>query len=342
MPPLRTASRDTLNLSRRIGISATPNNNVDRGDEFTFERHLQRTDDNYSGNERVDCGTTRYVVNDYGSNDACRSGDNYSGNARINCGATRWVVNRNGINEAGKSDNYSGNERINCGATRRVVNRNGINEAGKSDNYSGNERINCGATRRVVNRNGINEAGKKINQICPTNPDMNDRIRLKAIEMHNYRRSNLANGKVKKNNGNYLPAAANMIRLRYDCELETSARLSVNRCSDSKYPSLPSDVQENIRGVAKSNARYRVNAIELAVKHWWSRVRMVDGIGMAVMYRAKHVSSTISYFTRNPIFTRAGHDKDDDLQMAWATTKFVGCAVSVRQLCGDKWAKNDS
>ncbi|KAK6011094.1 SCP-like protein [Ostertagia ostertagi] len=127
---------------------------------------------------------------------------------------------------------------------------------------------------------------------------MNDRIRLKAIEMHNYRRSNLAMGKVRKNNGNYLPSAANMINLRYDCDLETSARLSVNRCSESTDPSLPSDVQENIRGVQKSMARYRVNAIELAVKHWWSQVRMVNGIGMAVTYRAMHVGSTISYFTR--------------------------------------------
>ncbi|KAK6012503.1 SCP-like protein [Ostertagia ostertagi] len=126
---------------------------------------------------------------------------------------------------------------------------------------------------------------------------MNDRIRLKAIEMHNYRRSNLAMGKVRKNNGNYLPSAANMINLRYDCDLETSARLSVNRCSESTDPSLPSDVQENIRR-RRSPCSLPVNAIELAVKHWWSQVRMVNGIGMAVTYRAMHVGSTISYFTR--------------------------------------------
>ncbi|XGW01290.1 hypothetical protein V3C99_013890 [Haemonchus contortus] len=97
--------------------------------------------------------------------------------------------------------------------------------------------------------------------------------------------------------------------------------MSVNRCTESPDTSLPGNIQENIRGIKKNAARYRVDAMDMAVKHWWSQVRKVDGIGMAVTYRAIHMHSTISYFTR----------------MAWATTRFIGCAVSVRELCGDTW-----
>lgn len=66
----------------------------------------------------------------------------------------------------------------------------------------------------------------EINQICPGNGEMNDRIRVKAVDMHNYRRSQLATGKVAKFNGNKLPKAANMIKLRYDCELEKQLLLT--------------------------------------------------------------------------------------------------------------------
>ncbi|KAK6056893.1 hypothetical protein COOONC_05595 [Cooperia oncophora] len=92
---------------------------------------------------------------------------------------------------------------------------------------------------------------------------MNDRLRQKALDMHNYRRSNLAQGSVRKNNMNLLPSATNMIRLRYDCSLESSARLSVERCTETPYTSLSSDVQENIYGVQKSMAMYRINATVL-------------------------------------------------------------------------------
>ncbi|PIO77388.1 hypothetical protein TELCIR_00516 [Teladorsagia circumcincta] len=56
-----------------------------------------------------------------------------------------------------------------------------------------------------------------------------------------------------------------------------------------------------------------------AIKNWWRQVKLVDGIGMKVIYKAKHGSSSISWFTR----------------MAWATTATVGCAVS--QNCGGVW-----
>ncbi|KAK6016511.1 SCP-like protein, partial [Ostertagia ostertagi] len=166
-----------------------------------------------------------------------------------------------------------------------------------------------------------------INQICPANPGMNDRIRLIATEAHNYRRSRLAQGWVRKNTGRYLPKAANMFKLVYNCSLETSAREAADRCTTAPSTSLPSGVKENIHSVAKSMARYRVDAMKEAARYWWKQVRLVDGIGMKVIFRAKHESSPIRYFT-----LVSGRF---EFQMAWATTKTIGCAVS--ENCGSTW-----
>ncbi|PIO67341.1 SCP-like protein [Teladorsagia circumcincta] len=136
-----------------------------------------------------------------------------------------------------------------------------------------------------------------INQICTSNPGMNDRIRIKALQAHNFRRSNLARGLVSKNTGKRLPSAANMIRLRYNCSLETSAKAAVDSCSTT-YSNVPLGVQQNIYGISRSRARFRVDAIVEAAKNWWSQVKLVDGIGMRVTYREKHQHSSIRWFTR--------------------------------------------
>ncbi|KAK6056023.1 SCP-like protein [Cooperia oncophora] len=142
------------------------------------------------------------------------------------------------------------------------------------------------------------------NQICPRNSVVDDVIRRKVLDMHNYRRSRTAQGMVIKNDKSYLPSAANMKQLRYDCNLEASAKLSVDRCDETPYTSLPTGVQENIYGVQKSMAPYQYNATMLAVKHWWSQVRMVDGIGADVTFRVQFLKSTI----KNPTLIQSHPD----------------------------------
>ncbi|PIO63312.1 SCP-like protein [Teladorsagia circumcincta] len=122
-----------------------------------------------------------------------------------------------------------------------------------------------------------------INQICSGNRGMNDRIRTIALQGHNYRRSRLALGRVRKNNGALLRPATNMIKLRYDCRLETSAKEVADKCTTSRS-ALPPEVKENIHRIHRSSARFRTDAM---------------------------------------------------IEMAWATTKYIGCAVS--QSCGSYW-----
>ncbi|KAK6038899.1 hypothetical protein COOONC_23596 [Cooperia oncophora] len=117
--------------------------------------------------------------------------------------------------------------------------------------------------------------------MCTQIPDTTDRVRVQALQGHNYRRyvgfslyngpttfnakvrtgSRLAQGLVTKNNGNNLPQGANIRRLQYQCDLESSARQSAMRCDTSTWPMLPAGVQENIMVFSKSRAQYRKDAI---------------------------------------------------------------------------------
>ncbi|KAK6011180.1 SCP-like protein, partial [Ostertagia ostertagi] len=125
---------------------------------------------------------------------------------------------------------------------------------------------------------------------------MNDRIRNIARDGHNYRRSRLARGLVRKNNGAFLRPATNMLKMRYDCNLETSAKEVADKCTTSGS-TLPPQVKENIHRIHKSSARFRTDAMKEAIKFWWGQVRRVHGIGMKAIFRSWHEYSTIRYFT---------------------------------------------
>nr|CDJ87940.1 SCP extracellular domain containing protein [Haemonchus contortus] len=149
------------------------------------------------------------------------------------------------------------------------------------------------------------------NRICPHNHVMDDMTRNKSIIAHNYRRSRLAQGLVKNKNGKDLPKASNMLRLLYNCDLEISAITSATRCSAKSMSSLPSDIQENIYLMPKSDAQDPQDAIIVAIKHWWSQIRITGGIGQGVTYTTYNEGKPTEWFTR----------------MAWATTQYFGCAV---------------
>lgn len=138
--------------------------------------------------------------------------------------------------------------------------------------------------------------------------------------MHNYRRSRLAMGLVRKDNGNFLRSATNIKKLKYSCDLERTAITVANRCSTTSQTA--SGVQENFYRFSKALAQYRVNAIEVAIKHWWSQVRLRSiNIGMLATLRNVHVGTPIMSF----------------IKMAWAATTEIGCAVSERPYCGSDW-----
>nr|AEP82930.1 venom allergen/ancylostoma secreted protein-like 14 [Heligmosomoides bakeri] len=151
-----------------------------------------------------------------------------------------------------------------------------------------------------------------INQICPANGHMNDRIRTRALDMINYRRSQLANGLVQKFNGNYLPKAGNMVQLKYDCSLENSADTHAKTCSRTNS-NAAADIGETIKNAdVSTTVTTRVEGMGEAVKVWWRKIKTETvSIGMAVTFKSQHVNAPIRTFTT----------------LAWATTTRIGCGV---------------
>ncbi|RCN25111.1 hypothetical protein ANCCAN_29179 [Ancylostoma caninum] len=73
--------------------------------------------------------------------------------------------------------------------------------------------------------------------MCPST-EMTDAARKKVLDMHNWRRSQLALGKIPNGKNSYnCPTATNMFKMAYDCDLENSALAYARQCS-----LVPSDV----------------------------------------------------------------------------------------------------
>ncbi|CAJ0602879.1 unnamed protein product [Cylicocyclus nassatus] len=140
---------------------------------------------------------------------------------------------------------------------------------------------------------------------------MYDELRFKFLDMHNYRRAQLALGNVAKRNGNYLPQSSDMQRMRYDCALENDVAENLSSCPSSKSAeSSRPNVGENFIRIPEE-ATY-LAATEKAVTSWWKVIRSEEGPGMQVYFRQKHVGTPIESFT----------------QMGWSTSRKLGCAVA--------------
>nr|CDJ86713.1 SCP extracellular domain containing protein [Haemonchus contortus] len=140
---------------------------------------------------------------------------------------------------------------------------------------------------------------------------MDEAFRNKTITAHNYRRSRLAQGLVKDKSGNDMPSASNMLMMQYSPSLELTAISSATRCSSEPISGVPYfEMVENMYMVPKSEAQTPEEAIIVAIKHWWSQIRVVGGIE-DLTFTANDINEPISWFTR----------------MAWATTQEVGCGV---------------
>ncbi|KHJ85150.1 SCP-like protein [Oesophagostomum dentatum] len=119
-----------------------------------------------------------------------------------------------------------------------------------------------------------------------------------------------------KRNGVYMPQAANMVKLKYDCNLEISARDKAQSCLTDE--NTDTSYQENLHVVPKANVMDRPDAMRQGVMQWWKQVRIDSPIGMQVTFRAFHANMPVRSFTR----------------MAWAETTKIGCAV---KSCEPNW-----
>ncbi|KHJ89748.1 SCP-like protein [Oesophagostomum dentatum] len=142
---------------------------------------------------------------------------------------------------------------------------------------------------------------------------MTDTLRYKFLDMHNWRRSELAKGNIAKRNGNYLPPAADMQRMRWNCAMEMEVETYLKTCpSAASEESTRAGIGENYFNISESEVADYMTAVQKAVTSWWKVIRTTDGIGMAVTFRAHHVGAPIASFT----------------QMAWSSSRKLACAVA--------------
>ncbi|KAL6732445.1 hypothetical protein Aduo_003205 [Ancylostoma duodenale] len=144
--------------------------------------------------------------------------------------------------------------------------------------------------------------------MCP-NAEMTDVIRNEILRMHNWRRTKLAQGRIKNGKNNYyLPKASNMYKMKYDCNLETSALTYAKQCQLG--PSNPPTEGENVHSAALT--QNKTEAARLAVKAWWSQIYK-NGINQRVLFIAnlRDKPNAPTAFT----------------QMGWARSYKIGCAV---------------
>ncbi|EYC28904.1 hypothetical protein Y032_0007g3490 [Ancylostoma ceylanicum] len=149
-----------------------------------------------------------------------------------------------------------------------------------------------------------------------SNTEMTDTIRRKILQMHNWRRSQLALGNIKNGKNSYnCPTAANMYKMKYDCDLENLALAYAKQCTLA--PSNTPTEGENVHSAPYNADQYA--AAKAAVQAWWSQI-FKNGLNQKMLFIAnlRDKPNAPTAFT----------------QMGWAQSYRIGCAVVQ---CGGNW-----
>ncbi|CAJ0588204.1 unnamed protein product [Cylicocyclus nassatus] len=151
------------------------------------------------------------------------------------------------------------------------------------------------------------------NTKCRGNKGVTDRLREKAVEAHNIRRSYLALGQVQNGpDSRKLPTASYMPRMIYDCEVELGAIQHVNKCTLTKSSEGErSGLGENVFVYPIPNMD-SVTAIEAAIESWWSQC----------LYESIRTDLKFVADFKNKVIDQTGFT-----QMAWGKSVKLGCAV---------------
>ncbi|CAJ0601525.1 unnamed protein product [Cylicocyclus nassatus] len=151
------------------------------------------------------------------------------------------------------------------------------------------------------------------NTICSDNEGMTDPLRTLFLNLHNYRRAKLALGEVFGYGDKRLPPAKNMLKLNYACKLEASALQYAADCPSVRSTEFARPNQgENFLRLAKDGFPSFTDAVNMTVYNWWNVVNDTPGIDNTAKLKTRHLRSPITSF----------------IQMAWATTRYLGCSVA--------------
>ncbi|VDO62405.1 unnamed protein product [Haemonchus placei] len=159
---------------------------------------------------------------------------------------------------------------------------------------------------------GLCDPGEKTFAGTPLN--MTDAVRQHIIDMHNYRRSRLAQGLVPNGTtGKRLPAGTDIAQLKYNMELERAAQAYANNCPTglSSVASRPGTGE--IYQSLPSNKLAIMDVISRALKASWHPVWIVGfSDTLEFVQRLEETPNAPIMFT----------------QMAWGNTTEVGCGAA--------------
>ncbi|CAJ0600876.1 unnamed protein product [Cylicocyclus nassatus] len=153
------------------------------------------------------------------------------------------------------------------------------------------------------------EAELEDKEICPDS-FMTNRLRIRFLEMHNYRRALVALGKIRFK-GKSLPQAQNMQKLRYDCKLEEVAAHYASQCPERSFREISTkEIGENFLRIGDDVGDFE-EAVIATVSIWWDAAKRFGAIDPLMLLKSRNFGPRILSFT----------------QMAWATTRYIGCSI---------------
>lgn len=144
-----------------------------------------------------------------------------------------------------------------------------------------------------------------------SNSQMTDAARQAFLNAHNSYRSQVAQGRARDAMGGYAPRAADMLKLKYDCNIEAQAISHASRCQFQ---------HSRIRGLGEnifysSNPRFdKASAAKQASDMWFGELA-TNGVGQNPVFSMS--------MTGRPMGKMIGHYT----QMVWSRTNAIGCAV---------------
>ncbi|KAK6031276.1 SCP-like protein [Ostertagia ostertagi] len=128
---------------------------------------------------------------------------------------------------------------------------------------------------------------------------MTEEIRTNLTNMHNYRRSRLAQGLVPNGpTGKKAPPGANINQLTWSTELEHDAQAYANTCPQSGSDETSrKDQGENFATVSTSSADSYLVAAFRAVQSFWRQIKMY-GINEKMLFTATLLNRPLLQFTQ--------------------------------------------
>ncbi|EYC03292.1 hypothetical protein Y032_0095g2855 [Ancylostoma ceylanicum] len=127
---------------------------------------------------------------------------------------------------------------------------------------------------------------------------MTDALRDEYLRLHNVRRGLLARGETARQDGKYLPKAANMWKMKYMCDLEEGAIAYASTCPTSlSEPSSRPGLGENLKTFPATRFTFDT-APKKSVTEWWKVIRSVNYFEKVVVFRPFHDGQPISSFTQ--------------------------------------------